>query len=406
METSARVVITGIGLANGLGIGVEEFWKNTLKEDSGLQIKKDWEHEGINEQYFGSCAFDFKAHFQNMGVPSPLRYSQLALLGCKLALEDAGLTKETITPDRTGLIVNTSFGANAAVESYMQKLIEKGPARVSPVTFTRTVTNCALGDVARYYNLKGPSSILLGENSICYGVDLVQNDKADVMICGGFDEVRHLIVKTYAEHDLLLKPDKGDLHQRQFVGEEENKLVLGEGTAYIIIEKLEHALQRRAKIYAEILGYATGTDGKCGQLITERSSDDLRRVMNNAIDATGVNSENVGLAVGSSCLPGQIKEYEMKAIHDLVGDRSIHYTTLKSRLGETFGSSDLIALATGALSLKNDVVPGTGFPSDLFETNGIRVPQKHVASTAQVALVNSLHIGGNTTSVVLQKYTL
>lgn len=404
METSTRVVITGIGLANGLGIGVEEFWNNTLKEDSGLTIKKDWEVEGLDEQYFGSCNFDFKAHFQNMGLPSPLRYSQLALLGCKLALEDAGLSKETITPDRTGLIVNTSFGANAAVEAYMQKLIEKGPARVSPVTFTRTVTNCALGDVARYYNLKGPSSILLGENSLCYGVDLIQNNKADVMICGGFDEVRYLTVKTYAEHDLLLQPNGGQLQERQFTEDEKDKLVIGEGTAYIIIETLEHALQRGAKIYAEILGYATGADSKCGRLITERSSEDLQHVMNNAIQTTGVDVGNVDLVVGSSCLPGQIKDYEMRAIHDVVGDRNIHYTTLKGRLGETFGSSDLIALATGALSLKNNVVPGTGYPSTLFETNGIKVPQKHVGSSVQVAMVNSLHIGGSTTSVVLQKY--
>jgi 3-oxoacyl-[acyl-carrier-protein] synthase II len=404
METSTRIVITGIGLANGLGIGVEAFWNNALKEDSGLAIKKDWEQEGISDQYFGSCNFDFKAHFQNMGLPAPLRYSQLALLGCKLALEDAGLSKEMITPDRTGLVVNTSFGANAAVESYMQKLIEKGPARVSPVIFTRTVTNCALGDVARYYNLKGPSSILLGENSICYGIDLVQNNKADVMICGGFDEVRNLIVKTYAEHDMLLEPDNTQLKERQFTEQEKNKLVLGEGTAYIIIEKLEHALQRGARIYAEILGYATGADGRCGQSIGERSSEDLQHVMNNAIKATGVGSESVDLVVGSSCLPGQIKEYEMKAIHEVISNGHVHYTNLKSRLGETFGSSDLTALATGALSLKYDIVPGTGWPADSFEEDGIEVPEQHVASSKNIALINSLHIGGNTTSVVLQKY--
>lgn len=408
MKNLNRIVVTGIGIANALGVGVDAFWQSALDGKSGLTHKQDWELSGLEDQYFGSCNFTFKDYFQQLSLPFPLKYSQLAMLGCKLALNDARINQGDLPADRMGLIVNTNFGANAAVESYMLKLLQKGPARVSPIVFTKTVANCALGDVARYFNLKGPSSMLLGENSLCYGFDLLNDNKADVMICGGFDEVRDLIIKPYADSNVLLSSKNGESFQEAVLeSKDSNKIVLGEGSAYAVLENLDHALQRGANIYAEVVGYASGCDSKCNNLIFERSAADLKRVMHNAVKLSSFSVSDIGLVVGASCLPWQIKEYELTAISDLLGDSPVHYTTAKSKIGETFGSSDLTALAMGALSLKYDIVPGTGLPDQLFTDAPANIDiAEHAKPVAlkELALVNSIHIGGNTTSVLLRKY--
>ena len=363
MDASERIVITGIGLVSGLGIGKNEVWNNLVQNASGVQIKNEWKLEGLGPQYFGKSSFVFKEHFQKLSLPFPLRYSQLAMLGCKLALEDADIVKDALPPERVGLIVNASFGANAAVETYMLKLVQKGPARVSPVIFTKTVTNCALGDVTRYFNLKGPSSMLVGENSVNYGYDLLQDNKADVMVCGGFDDVTELIIKTYADGNLLIGAEESsDLGDKLLDEEERNKLVLGEGASYVVLEKLDHAIQRGAAIYAEVVGQATGCDTKCNHLVFDRDADDLQSVMDSALKDAGVKPAEVGLVVGASCLPWQMKEYEMEAIKGLWNGSGVHYTSIKGKTGESFGASALASLATAALSLKHNTVPGLGFP--------------------------------------------
>ncbi len=125
--------------------------------------------------------FSVKYYLPKLRPPYPSRYSQLALVATSLAIQDAQIELTSIDPTRIGTVLNTEFGPNEAVEKYLMDLFTKGPAAVSPLLFSRTVANVALGEIARYFQLKGPSSMLLGENSVCYAYDLLQ-DKVGFII--------------------------------------------------------------------------------------------------------------------------------------------------------------------------------------------------------------------------------
>lgn len=410
MNQTDRIVITGIGMVSGLGIGKNAFWENAIAGKSAIVKKSDWELEGIGTQYFGGCSFSLKDHFAKVSLPPPLRYSQLALLGCKLALNDAGVSTEELPPERVGLIINTIFGANQAVERYLGKLYERGAAGVSPMLFTKTVNNCALGDTTRMFNLKGPSSMLVGEESLCYGLDLLRDEKADVMVCGGIDETRGVMIKPYAKRGYLLPPQAGlTLSESLDTIDDTGKTILGEGSSFVVLERLAHAQQRGATIYAEVVGKATRCDQEGNHLIFQRSPRDLRSTMVAALRDAQCTAQDVGLVVGASCLPWQIASYELPVVREMWYGDEVRYTTIKGKTGETFGGASLVSLAVGALSLTHDTVPGTGFPLRRFDQHeGINLSE-HTSEHAYTAdkncvLVNTSHVGGNITSLVLKKY--
>jgi 3-oxoacyl-(acyl-carrier-protein) synthase len=408
-----RVVITGVGIVSSLGMGAEEHYENLRKGQSGGTIKNEWTEPELKEEYFFPCPnFNIKDSFEGLRAPFPLRYSQLAMMGCLKAVEDAGIYDLDIPRERLGMILNTTFAANGAVEAYLRKLFGQGPRKASPFTFTKTVSNCALGDITRYFKFRGPSSILLGENSVCYGLDLIRDDEADIMICGGFDEVRDIIVLSHRQAGILPDPNgtesenaQADLLRTLTRGQNGGQTLMGEGSAFVVLEKIEHAQARGAKIYAEVKNYATVRDEAYVDWVPERNQDDFSYVMDQSMKFSEVQPSEVDCVVGSAGLPWQAREQEVTAIASVWNDRPVHYTMTKTMTGETFGASGPMTLATAALMMDRDEVVGTGIPADLFgppvgnvsiceDTRPVKSPLRNV-------LVNSVHTGGNTTSIVL-----
>ncbi len=408
-----RVVITGVGIVSSLGTGAEEHYENLRKGKGGNTIKNEWSEPELKEEYFFPCPdFNIKENFEGLRAPFPLRYSQLAMMGCLKAVEDAGIKDLDIPRERLGMILNTTFAANAAVDAYLRKLFGQGPRKASPFTFTKTVSNCALGDITRYFKFRGPSSILLGENSVCYGLDLLRDDEADIMICGGFDEVRDINVLSHKEAGVLSSPGAkttGSAHENLMDTLRREKTagqtVLGEGSAFLVLEKLEHAKARGAKIYAEVKNYATVRDQAYVDWVPERNQDDFSYVMDQSMKFSEVLPSEVDCVVGSAGLPWQAREQEVTAIASVWNDRPVHYTMTKTMTGETFGASGQMALATAALMMDRDEVVGTGVPAELFgpPVGNVSIFEntKAMKSPLRNVLVNSIHTGGNTTSIVL-----
>lgn len=412
----ARVVITGIGVVSSLGAGAEEHYDNLRKGRGGSVIKDTWSEPELNLEYFFPCPeFDIKSSFAGLKAPFPLRYSQLAMMGCLKAVEDAGIRDLDIPRERLGMILNTTFAANAAVESYLRKLYGDGPRKTSPFTFTKTVSNCALGDITRYFKFRGPSSILLGENSVCYGLDLLRDNEADIMICGGFDEVRDINVLSHREAGVLSTPGAettGSAHDNLVATlrreETSGQTILGEGSAFVVLEKREHALARGAKIYAEIKDYATIRDEAYVDWVPERNQGDFSYVMDASMKYARVTPAEVDCVVGGAGLPWQANDQEVAAIRSVWNDSPVSYTMVKPLTGETFGASGPMALATAAMMMERNEIIGTGLPADLFTVSATASPTVSISERTVPArgrlrnvLVNSLHAGGNTTSIVL-----
>ena len=406
------VVITGLGALSGLGTGAEQTWQQLTGGQTAFDIRSDWEISEIGTQYFSRCApYDIKQYVGNLKPPFPLKYSQLAMVGCALAIQDAQLDTTAFDAERLGLILDSTFGANAAAESFLIKLFQDGPGKVSPFNFTKTTVNCALGDVARAFTLRGPSSITMGENSVCYGLDLIRSGKADVVVCGGFDEVREITLWAYDQRGYLHAPydENGQLKPfSENMAETDSIIVLGEGAGFVVLESKEHALKRQARIYAELVDYAVTCDDAYVDFLYERNPNDLEATLRDVLERSQIEPEAVGLVVGGACMPWHIRDFEAPVIRRVWGDAPVQYTTIKSKVGETFSASPLLSLVTGALSLHHGQVPGTGYSASAL---GLSDNDTFVAepgctpynATKPYAIVNSLHAGGNTVSVLLKQ---
>ncbi|MFC0186368.1 3-oxoacyl-(acyl-carrier-protein) synthase [Pseudarcicella hirudinis] len=410
MENKKKIVISGGGVLSNMGVGLEQFWNSLVNNEKGITIREEWNMPEVGAQYFGKCPdFNFKEHFENIRPPFPLKYSQMAMVGCNLAIKDAGLEVNDGNAERLGLLIDTSFGASSAVQGFLVKLFEEGPGKVSPFNFTKTTVNCALGDVARNFGLKGPSSMLMGENTVCYGFDLLQDGKADVIICGGFDEIIDVPVIAHDKRNYLIPPVKNGVQVpfEENLSEERGKIVFGEASAFVVLETLEHAQARGAKIYAELVDYTVIGDTSYDDFLYQRSNEDLDYSMTSLLERTEIDKENVGLVVGGACLPWHIRDFEASVIKNIWKDSSVYYTTVKGKTGETFSSSPIISLLTGAMCLSENAVTGTGYSPEVLKgiAENIHIPETtlHHDSQKPYALVNSLHKGGNTVSIMLKK---
>ena len=401
-----RIVISGMGITSAAGLGLKDFHDKIKNAPTDLSVKTEWEEEELSSSFsYALPDFKIKQYYTNLRPPFPLRYSKIAMMGCLDAYQNADIENLDIDPGRIGLILNSTFGANAASEVYLTKLYSRGPRRVSPFKFTKTVSNSALGDISRYFKLRGVSSFLQGENSICYGFDLLKENKADIVLCGGFDEVRDNIYLLYNEKGFLL-PSHSDVEETPLnimnsqlqKHRNDKKVIFGEGAAFLVLERLENALKRKAKIYAEVVNYASITDLNYSNYIFERSADSYFHAMKICLENANAKPEEIDTVVGAACLPWQFEEYEKGAFENLFGSNGINYTTIKPFIGETFGSSGQ-ASAIGAILMLNDKqLYDKGLETHLFNSY-----KNHSKEPDQV-IVNSIHSGGNTTSVLLRKF--
>ena len=414
MNTASQVVITGGGVISGLGIGLDAFWQGVLANKSGVVVKNEWNVPDLATDeaifYSPSVPFEVGSFVDNLKPPYPLKYSQLAMVGCQLAIQNAQLDLTTLVPERLGLILDTSLSANQATETFLTKLFQDGPAKVSPFVFTKTTTNCALGDVARAFKLRGPSSILLGENSACYGYDLIKEGKADVIICGGFDEMREAWLLAYYGRGYTpsAQLDGQPRSLTDALADDDGVAIFGEASAFVVLESAEHARQRGATILAELVDYHISRDTAYQDFIYERTATDLAEHLHDLCEQTGIAPEAVALVVGGGGLPKHIRAYETAAIQTVWPTEALpRYTNVKAHTGEAFSASPILSLLTGALCLHHHKVAGTLYdPAQLGLAGSASASTvDHQFAPTDHAFINSLHTGGNTVTMALRPAT-
>ncbi len=252
-----KIFITGIGSISSLGYKNEEVYNNLINNQKNISVKSDWENDKIKPMLFGvakDIAFENEIEWKERIIPN--KYSQLGILACKNAIEDANLNLKD-QDNEVGVIIETCLAATESVEDYLNDLYQKGVGRVRPLKFTKTVANTVLGDISRHFKLNGQSSLLYNENSISYGFDLIQKGLADIVICGGVDHFTEFRILSEQKNNLLF-----DTAQFQVLINTQHleKNLLGEGAAFIVLESEESVRERQAKTYAEILDYHSNFD--------------------------------------------------------------------------------------------------------------------------------------------------
>lgn len=407
-----RVVITGMGAITPVGNDVETFW-NSLKE------KKT----GFGEiTYFDTADFKVKLAAQvkdfdpknYMDAKTARRmepFSQFAVAAASQALAQSGLDMEKEDPFRVGVSIGSGIGSLQSVEREYKKLLEKGPNRVNPLLVPMMICNMAAGNVSIQYRLKGKcinvvTACATGTHSIGEAFRSIQCGEAEVMLAGGTESsITPIGVAGFtALTALSTNPDPATC-SRPF-DKDRDGFVMGEGAGVVVLESLEHALNRGATILAEIVGYGATSDA---YHITSPAEDGsgAAKAMEYAIRDAGITPEQIDYVNAHGTSTHHNDLFETKAIKLALGDHAykVKINSTKSMVGHLLGAAGGVEFITCVKSVMEDYVHATaGLAESEPECDLDYTKGEGVHTTVNYAISNSLGFGGHNASLVVKKY--
>ncbi len=414
MRNERRAVITGMGVATSLGFSVSDFWDALLTCRSGISRITSFDVSDYRSQIAGEIKdFDPDRYLDRKTVIRLDRFSQFALVAAAEAVESAGLDFSTETSHRCGAIVGSGVGGLIEIETQHKRLLDRGPRRVSPLMIPKLMANAAAAQVSIMYGIKGPNSSTVtacasAANAIADAANIIRADEADVMISGGAEAaITPLSLAGFcAQKALSQRNDDPERASRPFDADRDG-FIIGEGAGIVVIEELEHARNRGARIYAEFLGWGASADAY-NVVAPDPTGTGAVLAMKNALDDAQLNPEDVDYvnAHGTSTPLGD--EMEAIAIRELFGKHAdrLPVSATKSMTGHLLGASAAVEVVATVMTLDRDVI----HPTANYETPDPRcnidpVPKEPREAVVNVAICNSFGFGGHNVTLVLGKFT-
>ncbi len=406
-----RVVITGLGAITPLGLNVEEFWSGLKEGRHGFGPITQFDATDYKCKVVGEVkGFVAKDYIDPKAARRMARFSQFAVAATKEAFADAGLDMEKENPYMVGTCVGSGVGSLQEIEGAYDKIITKGPTRVSPFVVPMMISNMASGNIAIQFGCKGKSidvvtACATGTNSIGEAVRTIQYGDADVMVAGGTEAaVSPIGISTFDALTALSSSDNPDRCSIPF-DKDRDGFVLGEGAGILILEELEHAKNRGAKIYAEITGYGCSSDA---YHITapEDSGESPAVAMLNAVKDAGISPDDVQYinAHGTSTHLNDLTE--TRAIKKAFGDhaKDIKINSTKSMTGHLLGAAGAIECVVCAKTIEEGYIHRTRGLVESEEELDLDYCKEPYEQDVDCALSNSLGFGGHNACLILQKY--
>jgi 3-oxoacyl-[acyl-carrier-protein] synthase II len=401
-----RAVVTGLGVITSIGQDVPTFWKNltagvcgidsiTLFDASGYRVRKAAE---VKE-------FEPRRYFSPRRLQRMSRCDQLGIRAAREAVADSGIDLEGENRERVGVFVGGGAGGILSAETYRRKMLQQGWRRVRP-SLLLPFSTCTINDaIAREYRILGPRATIAtacssSANAIGYGLDSIRCGEVDIALAGGSESLSEV---TFGGFNSLRSVDEDccrpfDLNRKG--------LSLGEGAAFLVMEEAEHALKRRAGIYAELLGYGLSGEGY-HMTAPDPEGKGACRAMGEALRDGGVPIEEVDYinAHGTGTPSNDLSE--TKAIKSLFREKAsrIPVSASKSMIGHCLGAAGAVEAAATILAVKEDRIPPTiHYQTPDPECDLDYVPHHFRETVVHVALSNSLAFGGNNTALVFGKW--
>ena len=407
-----RVVVTGLGAVTPIGNTVEEFWDGIKEGKVGIGEITKFDTTEYKVKIAAEVK-DFQAK-DRMDFKAARRmepFSQYAVAAAKEAFEDAGLDMSKEDPFRVGVIVGSGIGSLQAVEREHQKLLEKGPGRVNPLLVPMMISNMAAGNISIQLGLKGKCTNVVtacasGTNCIGDAFRAIQYGDAEVMLAGGAEGcICETGVAGFTSLTALSTSTDPMKASRPF-DKDRDGFVLGEGAGVVVLEELEHAKARGARIYAELVGYGATADAFH---ITSPAEDGAgaARAMELAMEEAGVQPSEVEYinAHGTSTHHNDL--FETRAIHKAFGDaaKNLVVNSTKSMIGHLLGAAGGVEFVTCVKSLEDGFIHqtvGTTEPDEECDLNyAIGAP---IDKEIRYAMSNSLGFGGHNATLLVKKY--
>ena len=417
MLNGKRVVVTGMGALTPLGLSVEEFWQGMMESKSGADEIKSFDTSKLNTHF--ACelkGFNPENYIDRKTARRLDFYSQYALASASLAIKDCGLNTDTLTEEeraRIGVIYGSGIGGIQTF--YTQSLVNanEGPSRISPFFIPMMIPDMASGYISIQYGFRGPnycivSACATANNNMIDGYLMIKNDISDIVVTGGSEApINEIGVGGFnASRALSVRNDSPATASRPFDATRDG-FVMGEGSGTLILEELEHAKNRGAKIYCEIIGFGLSADA---HHITAPHPDGTGALlsMNMALKNANIKPEDIDYINmhGTSTPLGDIAE--TKAIKKLFGDhaKKMNVSSTKSMTGHLLGAAGAVeAIATILATVKDTVPPTINFehPDPECDLNyTFNKPQKR---KVDVSMSNAFGFGGHNTTVLFKKYS-
>jgi len=408
-----RVVITGIGLVSPVGIGTSENWKALCEGSSGVGKITKFDATGYPAQIAGEVkGFDPLAFIEKKEVKKMDVFIQYAIAASQFAMDDSNLSVDSSNATRVGVFIASGIGGFTTIEREHKALLKGGPRKLSPFFIPSAIINLAAGQVSIRFGAKGPNSATCtactaSAHAIGDAYEIIRRDDADAMIAGGSEAaVCAMGVGGFAAmRALSTRNDEPKRASRPFERDRDG-FVLGEGSGVLVLEELEHARRRGAKVYAELIGYGMSADAHHITAPAE-DGDGAARVMGLAIERGGIQPDEVDYINAHGTATPYNDKLETLAIKKKFGShaRKILISSTKSMTGHLLGAAGGVEAGITALAVHRQTIPPTiNLENADPECDLDYVPYKSRVATIRHALSNSFGFGGTNGALLFKRY--
>ncbi|MGD1020028.1 MAG: beta-ketoacyl-ACP synthase II [Verrucomicrobiia bacterium] len=408
-----RVVITGIGVLTPLGSELEVFWQNLLAGKSGITPVTRFDPSDFDCKIGGEVK-DFKAE-EFMPIKETRRtdrFTQYAIAAAKKAIADAGIDVANGDPNRIGVLIGSGIGGMETIENQMETLITKGPSRVSPFMIPMLIVNMASGYVSMLIGAKGPnlavvSACATATHALGEAARAIVHNDADIMISGGSEAAitRMGYAGFCAMKAMSTRNNEPERASRPFDAQRDG-FVMGEGAGVCILEALEHARKRHAKIYAEVAGYGITGDAYHmsapapeGEGAARSMAMALSHARLNPEEVDYINAHGTSTPVGDKC--------ETQAIKKVFGAhaKKLAVSSTKSMTGHLLGAAGAVETAVCALAIRDGMIPPTiNYENPDPDCDLDYVPNKARQTNVRACVNNSLGFGGHNATLIVKRH--
>jgi 3-oxoacyl-[acyl-carrier-protein] synthase II len=419
LDLARRVVVTGLGLITPVGNSVESTWSALMNGQSGVDYIKKFDTEKFSVKFaaevkdFDPLKFIAKKEARKMGafIHYAIAAAVEAMADSGLALNEAGRLPDDVS-EQAGTYISSGIGDFWAIEREHSKLLNEGPDRVSPFFIVSAIVNLAAGQVSIRYGAKGPNSATAtacsaGAHAIGDSFKIIQRGDADIMICGGAESaITPMSVAGFASMRALSTRNDDPLHASRPFERDRDGFVIGEGAGIMILEELEFAKRRGARIYAELVGYGMTADAFHLTMPDETGSGAIR-VMTKTIKDAGIQPEQVGYVNAHGTSTPYNDKFETLAIKKTFGDHAykLAVSSTKSMTGHLLGAAGGIEGVFSVLSLYRKVLPPTiNYVNPDPECDLDYVPNVPREAEVEYALSNSFGFGGTNAALLFKRY--
>jgi 3-oxoacyl-[acyl-carrier-protein] synthase II len=408
-----RVVITGVGAVTPIGHGKEAFW-NAIKEGQcGIDLVTRFDTTDYTCKIAAEVKdFDVTQYVDRKEAKRMDRYTHYAMAASKMALEDANINVEELDGERVGVILGSGVGGIGTLEDQHSTLMAKGPGRVSPFFIPMMISNMAAGHIAIMTGAKAVNETIVsacasGTNAIGDAFRAIRNGDVDVVISGGAEApITPLAFAGFCSMKAMSTRNDDPKCACSPFDAERDGFVMGEGAGIVILEELEHALNRGANIIAEVVGYGS-TDDAYHITAPAPNGEGGARAMKLAIKDAGIEASDVDYINAHGTSTPYNDKYETAAIKTVFGDHAFKFavSSTKSMTGHLLGAAGGIEAIVCALALRDGYIPATmNYKNADAECDLDYVINKGRNQEIQYALSNSLGFGGHNATILLKKY--